>query len=309
MKAVRIYEYGEVEVLHYEDVPVPRIEADEVLIKVHAAGVNPVDWKIRGGYLKDFIPHRLPLILGWDVAGVIEEVGAGVGDFQVGDAVYSRPDLLRDGAYAEYIAVRAAEVAFKPLSVDFVQAAAVPLAGITAWEALLTVGQLQAGQRVLIHAAAGGVGSLAVQLAKEWGAYVIGTASASHREWLESLGVDEFVDYRAVAFDDVVQDVDLVFDTIGGETQERSWKVLRPGGLLVSVVDPPPVGKAEALGVQSAFVFIQPNAGYLREMAQLIDAGQLKPIVSTVLPLAEAQEAHRLSESGHVRGKIVLAVV
>jgi len=306
MKAVRIHEYGDVDVLRYEAAPRPEPAADEVLIKVHATSVNPVDWKIRKGWLKDFIPHRLPLILGWDVAGVVEQTGSQVSDFQVGDAVYARPDLTRDGAYADYIVVRAAEVAHKPATVDFEHAAAIPLAGITAWEAVLATGGLTSGQRVLIHAAAGGVGSLAVQLAKIQGAYVIGTASADNQAFLQELGTDECIDYRSTRFDEVVKDVDLVFDTLGGEVQARSWQVLKKGGLLVSIVEPPAESEAQRWGVRCAFVFIQPNAGYLTEIARLIDTGKLKPIVGQVLPLSRVQEAHQLSEHGHVRGKLVL---
>ncbi len=306
MKAVRIHKYGGVDVLRYEEAPRPEPAADEILIEVRATSVNPVDWKIRQGWLQNFIPHRLPLILGWDVAGVVTQAGSQVTSLQPGDAVYARPDLARDGAYADYIVVKAAEVAHKPTTVDFEQAAAIPLAGITAWEALLMTGKLTAGQRVLIHAAAGGVGSLAVQLAKIQEAYVIATASADNQVFLQALGADECIDYRSTRFETIVKDIDLVFDTMGGEIQARSWQVLKPDGLLVSIVDPPAEREAQRWSVRCAFVFIQPNAGYLKAIADLIDAGRLHPIVSQVLPLSRVQEAHQLSESGHMRGKLLL---
>jgi NADPH:quinone reductase-like Zn-dependent oxidoreductase len=308
MKAVQIHAYGGPEVLAYEETDLPQIAADEVLIRVHAAAINPVDWKIREGHLDGFLHHKLPLILGWDVSGVVEAIGPEVTTFQVGDPVYSRPNIERNGAYAEYIAVKAAEVAHKPTSVDHVQAAAVPLAGITAWHALFESAQLAAGQRVLIHAAAGGVGSYAVQLAHWRGAEVIGTTSARNRDFLLGLGADQVIDYQTARFEDI-EPVDVVFDTLGGEVQERSWQVLKPGGILVSVIAPPDQAQAEAHGCRSAFVFIQPRADWLSEMAQLIDSQQLKPIVETVLPLSQVAEAHRLSETGRTRGKIVLQVI
>lgn len=308
MKAVQIHSYGGPEVLAYEDVALPEIATDEVLIQVYAAAINPVDWKIREGHLKDFLPHHLPLILGWDVSGVVTTVGADVTTFKPGDEVYSRPNIERNGTYAEYIAVKASEVALKPKTIDHVHAAAVPLAGITAWHALFEAAQLTTGQRVLIHAAAGGVGSYAVQFARWQGAYVIGTASAHNRDFLLKLGADEVIDYRSDRFEEVVEPVDVVFDTIGGEVQERSWQIVKPGGILVSVIAPPSEEKAAAQGCRSAFVFIQPRADWLTEIAQLIDTQQVEPIVETVLPLSQAAEAHQLSQSGRTRGKIVLQV-
>lgn len=309
IKAVRIHAYGGPEQLVYADAPKPEPAADELLVRVHAASINPVDWKVRQGYLKDFIPYQLPMIPGWDVSGVVEAVGSAVTDFKVGDEIYSRPDLARDGSYAEYMVLRASEAAYKPQSIDHLHAAAVPLTGLTAWHSLFEAGKLEAGQKVLIHAAAGGVGTLAVQLAKWKGAHVIGTASARNRDFLQQLGVDEFIDYTSTKFEDVARDVDLVFDTIGDDTQERSWQVLKPGGILVSVISPPSQETADKHGVRQAYVFIQPNAAWLTEIAGLIDAGAIKPIVETVLPLSEARKAHELSASGHTRGKIVLQVV
>ena len=309
MKTVCIYSYGGPEVLVYEDAPRPHPLAGEVLVRVHAAGINPVDWKIREGHLKEMLHHTLPLVLGWDVSGVVESLGSAVTRFKVGDEVFSRPDISRDGAYAEFIVIKESEVALKPHSIDHIHAAALPLAGLTAWQSLFDAGGLAAGQRVLIHAAAGGVGSLAVQLAKWKGAWVIGTASERNHDFLRQLGVDQPVDYETVRFEEAVQPVDVVFDTMGGEVQARSWKVLKRGGILVSIVSPPSAESAVANGVRQAFVFTQPNAAQLAEIAKLVAAEKLKAIVETVLPLSDATRGQELSERGHTRGKIVLRVI
>lgn len=308
MNAVRIHNYGGPEVLRFEDAPRPTPGSGELLIRVQAAGVNPIDWKIRAGYLKQVFPYVLPFIPGWDVSGVVEATGAGVTKFKPGDEVYARPDLARDGAYAEYAVVKETETALKPRSIDHVHAAAIPIAALTAWEALFGQAALAKGQRVLIHGAAGGVGSFAVQLAKWKGAYVIGTASAQNQAFLRELGVDEPIDYEKTRFDDVVKEVDVVFDTIGGETQTRSWKVLKKGGILVSIAAPPSADEAAKHGVRSAYFRAATNASLLAEISKLVDSGKVKPFVETVLPLAEARRAHELSESGHTRGKIVLKV-
>jgi NADPH:quinone reductase-like Zn-dependent oxidoreductase len=309
MKTVCIYSYGGPEVLVYEDAPRPHPLAGEVRVRVHAAGINPVDWKIREGHLKEMLHHTLPLVLGWDVSGVVESLGSAVTRFKVGDEVFSRPDISRDGAYAEFIVIKESEVALKPHSIDHIHAAALPLAGLTAWQSLFDAGGLAAGQRVLIHAAAGGVGSLAVQLAKWKGAWVIGTASERNHDFLRQLGVDQPVDYETVRFEEAVQPVDVVFDTMGGEVQARSWKVLKRGGILVSIVSPPSAESAVANGVRQALVFTQPNAAQLAEIAKLVAAEKLKAIVETVLPLSDATRGQELSERGHTRGKIVLRVI
>lgn len=309
MKAVRIHAYGGPEMLHYEDnIPWPALKPDDLLIRVRAAAINPVDWKIREGWLQGFLQHTLPLTLGWDVSGEVIEVGPEAHDFQVGDAVYARPDIERDGAYAEYIAIKASEAAHKPTTLDHVHAAAVPLAALTAWQSLVDAAQLQAGQTVLIHAAGGGVGSLAVQLAKARGARVIATASAVNIGLVTELGADTFIDYTQTPFEAVAKAVDVVFDTLGGDTQERSWQVLKPGGILVSVVSPPSATLAAERGVRSAFVFIHPSGEQLTAIARLIDDGQMKPVIHTVLPLQEVRQAHAISQGGHARGKIVLRV-
>ncbi len=306
MKAIRIHSYGGPEVLKFEDAPRPVPAEDEVLIKVYAAGINPVDWKIRQGYMKDLF--RLPLILGWDVAGVIEEKGRAVTGFAIGDEVYSRPSLTRDGGYAEYIAVKASEVAPKPTTIDFIHAAAVPLAGLTAWQSIFDLAHLQSGQKILIHAAAGGVGHYAVQFAKWAGAHVIGTASAGHHEFLRSIGVHEVIDYTATPFEEKVHDVDVVLDTIGGEVWQKSWKVLKKGGILVSTLRGPEAGGADSLNKLCAHVFVQPDAAELGEIAALIDSGHVRAEIAGTFPLREAEKAHRASEGGHTGGKIVLDI-
>ena len=310
MKAVRVHNYGGPEVLRFEDAPRPTPGSGELLIRVHAAAVNPADWKARAGYLKDYIPLPLPFIPGWDVSGVVETVGSGVTKFKKGDEVYARPDVARNGngAYAEYTVVKETETAFKPKSIDHIQAAAIPVVALTAWQALFDTAALNAGQKILIHGAAGGVGSFAVQLAKWKGAHVIGTASARNQAFLRELGVDEPIDYEKTRFEEVVHDVDVVLDTIGGDIQKRSWKVLKKGGILVSIVAPPSAEEAAKNGVRSASISAQPSASQLAEIAKLVDSGQLKPIVETVLPLSEARHAHELSQRGHARGKIVLKV-
>ncbi len=308
MKAVRIHQFGGVELLRYEDAPRPVPNAGEVLIHVHAAGVNPVDWKIREGRLQSRITHHLPLTLGWDVAGVIEQLGPGVTQFKAGDAVYARPDLARDGAYAEYIAARASEIALKPQTLDFIHAAAVPLSALTAWQSLFDAGNLQPGQKILIHAGAGGVGHYAVQFARWKGAHVITTASARNANFVRSLGADEVIDYTATRFEDAGRDADMVFDTVGGEIQTRSWKVLKKGGILVSILTLTVPEEAEQRGWRSAYVFVQPNAAQLAQIAELIDTGKVKPVVENVFPLHEAAKAHTLIQGAHTRGKIVLRV-
>ena len=308
MKAVRIHQYGERDVLKFEDAPMPGINADDVLVRTVAASVNPVDWKIRAGYLKDMIPYEMPLTLGWDVSGVITAVGTHVTTFAVGDSVYSRPDITRNGTYAEYVAIRASEVAHKPDSITHNEAASLPLAGITAWEVLITTAQISEGQKVLIHAGSGGVGSLAIQLAKSRGAHVIATTSAKNRTLVASLGADEVIDYKEQDFTDVVAEVDVVFDTLGGDVQTASWSVLKKGGMLVSIVSPPSEETANELGVKSAFVFIQPNAEILQQYAELVDHGKVRSIVGAEFELADIEKAHELSESGRAVGKIVLSV-
>lgn len=308
MKAIRFHSYGGPEVLVQEDAPRPEAAAGEVLIRVHAAGVNPLDWKARAGYVKEWLQHRLPLIPGWDVSGVVEAIGAGYTDLNVGDEVYGLLDFRRDGAYAEYVSAPARDMALKPTSIDYVQAAAVPIAALTAWQALFDAADLSAGQTVLIHGAAGGVGHFAVQFAKWKGARVIGTASARNVNFVRELGADEVFDYQTTRFEDAVSGVDVVLDTQGGETQQRSWQVLKKGGILVATVGiSSPAATAEH-GVRGKALVVHPDTNQLTQIAALIDVGDLKPLIQSVLPLAEAARAHELSQAGHIRGKIVLKV-
>ena len=308
MKAVRIHQYGGAETLSLEDIQRPTPGPDELLIKVHAASVNPFDWKARQGYFQQFIPLTLPLTLGWDVSGTVEATGPAVTQFKRGDEVFTRLDIVKGGGYAEYTLAKASDAALKPKSVDHVHAAGIPVAGVTAWQALFDTAQLRAGQRVLIHAAAGGVGAFAAQFAKAKGAYVIATASGKNQAFLRELGVDQAIDYEKTRFEDVVRDVDVVLDTLGGEVQERSLKVLKPGGILVALAAPPNAEQAARHGVSAVFFESHPGSADLVEIARLVDSGRVKTVVDTVLPLAEARRAQELSAHGHARGKIILKV-
>ncbi len=307
MKAVMINEYGDETVLNYTDVERPKPQSDEVLIKVHASAVNPVDWKIRDG-LGEMFGLRLPVILGCELAGTVEQVGTEVKGFRTGDEVFGYVSLQRNGGYAEYTIAKESEIALKPKNLDFENAAAIPVGALTSWQALFELARLQSGQRILIHGAVGGVGSMAVQLAKARGAIVTGTASGKNEEFVRSLGAVEFVDYAKSKFEDVVKGVDVVFDTVGDDTLERSFQVLKKGGFLVTTVAPPSKEKAGEFGVKAAMVNVQPSAEQLKEVGQLIEEGKLKTHVDIVLPLAQIKRAHELSKAGHTRGKIILRV-
>jgi len=309
MKAIRIHSYGGTDVLTYEDAPRPIPGKDDVLIRVYATTVNPFDCAVRAGYTTEYFKYTFPLILGTDVSGVIEEVGSGVNSFSPGDEVYTRAGVTRDGAYAEYALALAADVTAKPKSLDHIHSAALPHVTLTAWEALYELANLRKDQTVLIHAAAGGVGHMAVQLAKLRGAKVIGTASM-HFDKLRSLGVDQAINYATTPFESIAHDVDVVLDTIGGDTQLRSWPTLKYDGTLVSTVQPPSEEIAAKHGVCIAMVFSAPPiAQTLAEVARMADNGQIKPIVSDVLPLKDAQRAHQMIEGKHTYGKLVLQVV
>lgn len=308
MKAVRVHTYGDASVLLYEDAPQPTVGDGDVLVRVVGSSVNPVDWKIREGHLKTMLPYAMPFIPGWDVSGVIEAVGKNVTKFKVGDSVFSRPDIARDGTYAEFVSIRESEVATKPSTISHIEAGVLPLAGLAAWESLVNVAKVAPGQRVLVHAAAGGVGAIAVQLAKARGAFVVGTASAPNRALVESLGVDEFIDYKSQRLGDATERIDVVFDTLGGDAQLESWDVMSAGGIQVSIVSQPSVELAAKRGLRAAFVFIKPDAAALEEMAKLVDAGGLRPIVGAEFALEDIRRAHALSESGHAVGKIAVYV-
>ncbi|MEH2117132.1 NADP-dependent oxidoreductase [Nostoc sp.] len=305
IQAIRIHNYGESDVLTLEAIAQPEPQPNEVLIRVQAAGINPIDWKIRAGYLKEAFPMPLPYTPGMDVAGIVEAIGADVKAFQVGQEVYGE---LGMGAYAEFATAPEDAIALKPNSLDFVQAASVPMVSMTAYQGLFDHADLKPGQTVLIHAASGGVGMFAVQFAKWKGAHVIGTASAANVEFVQSLGADQVIDYNATPFEQVVENVDVVLDTLGGDTQARSYSVVKPGGILVSTAAPPDAQKAEERGIRAEMMNMKPSTSLLEEIASLLDSGQVKTIVAQTFSLSEARQAQKLSQGGHVRGKIVLQI-
>lgn len=308
MRAVRIHSFGGPEVLTIEQIDVPRPKENEVLVKVHAASCNPVDYKIRSGRYPAVKASQLPKVLGRDMAGTIESCGSAVTAFKPGDAVYAMLDG-GSGGYAEYVCLDASLCAPKPQHLGFVEAAAVPLAGITAWQGEFDHGHLRAGQRELIHGGAGGVGHLAVQFAKARGASVCATVGSNDLDFVRSWGADEAIDYRSERFEDKVHDVDLVFDLVGGDTQQRSWAVLKDGGTLISTLQKPSESEARAHHAHAENYVARPDARELTEIGRLIDAGKVRPHVHAVYPLEQVAEAHRALESGHIRGKVVLQLV
>jgi NADPH:quinone reductase-like Zn-dependent oxidoreductase/ABC-type phosphate transport system substrate-binding protein len=306
MKAVRIQNYGGPEVLTLDTVPRPVPKADEVLIRNYAAGANPVDVSIRSGQFKEQVPLSMPLVLGYEAAGVIVEVGSEVRDLAVGDSVFTLLGINNPGAYAPYVTNKASLVARKPKTLDHNDSAIVPLVGLTAWQALFDSAQLQPGQRVLIHGASGGVGCAAVQLAKWKGAYVLATTSTENIDRVRSFGADEIIDYQTQRFEEIAKNVDLVLDTVGGETQQRSWQTLRQGGLLVSVV-----GSANSPvdGVRGATVHVETKGKeQLEKLAALIDEGHLQIPIEKTFELPDAAKAHAAMQQGHRRGKFVLNI-
>ncbi|MBD2463085.1 NADP-dependent oxidoreductase [Oscillatoria sp. FACHB-1407] len=307
MNAVRLHGYGDPEVLVYETVPRPEPKADEVLIRIHGAGVNPADWKMRQGYLKDKFPFPLPLILGYDLAGVVEAVGTQVTDLAVGDEVFAMVPLHQLGAYAEYTVVTAALIAPKPSTVDFATAAGIPSIALTAWQSLFDLAQLEAGQTVLIHGASGGVGRFAVQFAKWKGAIAIGTASTQNLDALRQLGVDRAIDYKAERFEEQVSNVDVVLDTVGGNTRQRSWQVLKPGGVLISTEGAAEPVVAPSTNIRGIAIFVTPhNNIQLRQIGSLIDSGVVQPPKVEKFALQDAAKAHAAIQHEHRRGKLVL---
>ncbi len=311
MKAVLIYEYGGLDVLKCEDIPCPEPGQGEVLIKVHAAGVNPSDAMIREGKaFAEMITDPFPYTPGWDVSGVVVETGDDGGGFKPGDAVYGLVNFpYGGGAYAEYVKAPACQLAKKPALLDHIQSASLPLVSLTAWQALFEAAELKKDERILIHAAAGGVGHIAVQLARWKGAALISATGAPRDEdYLTSIGVDEFIDFRSQRFEEVVHDMDVVLDCVGGETQQRSWQVLKKGGRLVTIMEPPPEGRAEEYCVRAERVFVRPDACALEEIRRCVDNGIIVPFVFSVFPLEMVEEAHELVEMGQARGKIVLNI-
>lgn len=306
-RAVVIEEYGHADQLKESKVTLPKLGEHQVLVKVKATSVNPIDWKLREGYLAQMMPWDFPIILGWDVAGEIVEVGSAVSDWQVGQAVFARPETTRFGTYADYTIVDDHLLAHKPKSISFEELAAVPLAGLTAYQALFTHGKLKAGEKVLIHAGAGGVGIYAIQLAKNAGATVITTASQKNHALLKELGADQVIDYHMTDFSEVLEDVDLVFDTMGGDVQRDSFKVLNENGRLISIVSQPDDELAKNVAVAES-IWLQPDGKQLQAIADLMADGKVKSVIGHTYPLTAegVKEAHELSETHHAKGKIVL---
>jgi NADPH:quinone reductase-like Zn-dependent oxidoreductase len=331
MKAFVVEKYGK-DGLRAADLPEPDVGADDVLVKVSAASVNPLDTMVRNGEFKRLLKYQTPFVLGHDVAGVVTRVGSAVRDFQVGDEVFARPRDLRIGTFAEYIAIHRADVAPKPASLTLHEAAAVPLVSLAAWQTLVDRAHLKPGQKVLVHAGSGGLGSTVIQLAKHLGATVATTASGKNAELVRSLGADVVVDYRKEDFADVLSGYDVVLDSLGGENLEKSLTVLKPGGQAISVTGPPDprfakqlgapkfIGvvmgllsrkirkQARKLGVSYSFLFMQANGAQLRELAALYDAGHLRPVIDNAFPFDQALEALSYVEQGRANGKVVITL-
>jgi NADPH:quinone reductase-like Zn-dependent oxidoreductase len=306
MKAVVIHEYGGPEVLKYEDIPRPEPKDDQLLVRVIAAGVNPVDGMIRSGMFKG--NRVFPIILGGDVAGVVERVGSKITKFKAGDPVFAYVSLNNSGGYAQYALVTEREAAAKPKSLTYVEAAAVPIVALTAWQALVDTAKLSAGQTVLIHGGSGGVGSFAIQIAKARGAKVIATASTANQDFLKQLGADVTIDYTKQKFEDVAKDVDVVLDSIGRDTLARSYGVVTKGGIIVSIVARPKESELEKHGIRGAALSVDSNSEELAEIGKLIDDKKIKVIVSQTFPLSEAMKAQEQVATGHTRSKIVLKI-
>ncbi|MFE9835506.1 NADP-dependent oxidoreductase [Streptomyces sp. NPDC005551] len=333
MKAFTVEKYGDQAGMRAADVPDPQVGSEDVLVKVHAAGINPLDIRIRNGDFKAFMPYRLPLVLGNDLAGEVLRVGSSVTRFAVGDEVYARPDKDRIGTFAEFIAVHQNDLAPKPAALTMTEAASLPLVALTAWQALVERAQVQPGQKVLIHAGAGGLGSIAVQLAKALGAYVATTASTATIDLVKEFGADVAVDYRTQDFEEVLEGYDVVLDSLGGDNLARSLRVLRPGGHAISVAGPPdpafareldanPVlrlamtalshktrRRAKRLGVTYSFLFMKASGDQLRELNRLIAVGKIRPVVDRVFPFDETLQAMEYVEKGRAKaGKVVVSM-
>jgi NADPH:quinone reductase-like Zn-dependent oxidoreductase len=305
MKAIVVHEYGGPEVLKYEDAPRPEPKDDEVLIRTIAASVNPVDAAIRSGRFRS---EHLPFIPGLDVAGVVEKIGTKVTKFKAGDPVYAYLSFGEQGGYAEFTFAKENETAIKPKGISFEQAAAVPLAATTAWQALIDTAGLKAGQTVLIHGGSGGVGHFAIQIAKARGAKVIATASTANQDLLKQLGTDQSIDYTKTKFEDVVKDVDVVLEATRSDSMARSYGLVKKGGFVVSITGEPDQAQLDQHGLRGTSIMAHPDANVLNELTKLIEAKKLVPIVSQVFPLTDANKAHQQIETRHTRGKIALRV-
>ncbi|WP_459500557.1 NADP-dependent oxidoreductase [Bacillus sp. C1] len=311
MKAIVIEHYGNVEELKGKEVVIPTPQEDEVLIEVHATSINPVDWKTRKGDLQRKLLFSFPIILGLDAAGIVVKVGANVTKYKSGDKVYTKLANVGKGSYAEYVTAKEEHIAKMPGNLSFTQAAAVPLAGLTAWQSLVDYGKVQKGDRVLIHAGAGGVGSFAIQIAKAFGAHVTTTASLANHAFLEELGADILIDYRKEDFGRALAgDYDMILDTIGGAVQEKSYSLLKSGGKLISIVHAPKEGELVRHDISAVFMWLKPSGSQLLKLSKWIEEGKITPIVSHVFDFSQdsIRKAHLLSENGHTRGKIVICM-
>jgi alcohol dehydrogenase len=332
MKAFVVERYGNNDGVRLVDVPEPAPGAGEVLVRIHAASINPIDFKTREGKVKAILPYKLPFILGSDLAGVVERVGPGTSQFKVGDEIFGRASKLRIGSFAEAIAIAETDIAPKPASLDMATAATVPLVGLTAWQAFTERANLRPGQKVLVHAGSGGVGTIAIQIAKHLGALVATTTSTKNVDGVRARGADIVIDYRKQDFGEMLHDYDVVLDTLGGEALAKSVGVLRPGGKIVSISGPPDPafakeiganfllafamrlmslgirGRARRRGVGYDFFFMRPDGKQLRELGALIDAGKLKPIVDRVFPFEQTRDALAYVEAGHAKGKVAIAM-
>jgi NADPH:quinone reductase-like Zn-dependent oxidoreductase len=308
MKAAYIEAYGGSDQLKIGELPNPQIGPKDVLIEVHAASVNPVDWKIREGHLKGMLNFPMPLVLGWDVAGTVAALGKEVSRFKIGDAVFSRSDISRQGTYAEMVAVDAQLAVAKPESLSFEEAASLPLVAHTAWQVMFEMMDLQKGNKIFIGAGSGGVGTLAIQLAHARGAHVITSTSTANLEWVRKLGADEVIDYTTHNPNSLVREMDYVFDTMGGTDQSEMYAMLKHGGQMVSISKQPDEAAAKAVGVRVAYVFMQPTGARLEKIAESVRRGELKPVIDQVFALEHIREAHDYAERGHAKGKVVIRV-
>ena len=305
INAIQVHDYGDTDQLKLEQIPQPEPQEGEVLVRVYAAGVNPMDWKFRSGLIKAFMPSTFPYVPGADLAGIVEKVGPGVTVFQPGQEVFGRSS---NGSYAQYSIAPANALALKPKTLSFAEAATIPVGATTAWQGIFDHGNLQPGQRVLILGGAGGVGVCAVQFARWKGAHVISTASTSNVDFVRSLGAETVIDYIKTRVGDEIHDVDLVFDTVGGEALASAYPTLKRGGTLVSIAGQPDEAKARELGVRTARFSAQVNGELLSTFAQIITEGQVKAVVGATFPLSEAGKAQALSHGGHGRGRIILEI-